>query len=132
MKEIYNEFKRGIELKGDSKGIHKPFFIFVLKLFSDIADAAKTDKMIEDCAQSIEWDENLLKDIGIVPFIKYNIGNELRKVKQVRPSMRAGSMVPGAEDKKSCYEDLYKRIGAVNYTNLEDNPIENLPEEFTT
>lgn len=119
LRAMYTDFKRGLAL--NNKRVHKPFFIHVLRLFSDIADAARSSKVVERCAQNLEWDEELLKDIG----------NELKKVKQTRPSSIGGSVVPAGSEAKSCYEDLFKKLGSINYASLEDNLTENIPEEFT-
>eukprot|EP01022_Parablepharisma_sp_SALTPOND_P016036 TRINITY_DN230_c0_g2_i1.p1 TRINITY_DN230_c0_g2~~TRINITY_DN230_c0_g2_i1.p1 ORF type:complete len:691 (+),score=72.80 TRINITY_DN230_c0_g2_i1:3725-5797(+) len=118
--ELYKASKSALTLKSSGRNVNKPYFVFVVRLCGDLTETSKVNASIEEYLKSARWEEFFTKEIA----------SELERLKITdvpRKGGFIGAMKEIKEEQKSAYDLLFEKLTVYNYSDLVDQPVEDIP-----
>lgn len=121
--KLYDTSKQGIRLASSGKIVKKPYYIFVVKLCSELNELAKSNTKLKEQLNSLDWDT----------FIAENLAQEFERIRPAK-APKKGEAAETKEESKTCSGLLFEKLTAYDYSKLADQPVEDievppLPEE---
>ena len=117
--ELYKFSKAGLALKNSTRTVNKPCFIFVIKMCSDLNEISKNFPKLEQALKALPWDD----------FVSKELAPELEKLKVTdtpRKNSFTASLKERKEEQKSCYDLLFEKLTSYDYSDLVDQPVEDV------